>query len=68
MEGDFTRGGEHTVQCTDDVLWKCAPETCTILLSSVTPNIFEKEGQSIDPETCLEFFLSPTSSQKELNL
>ena len=28
MGGDLPWGGEHTVQCTDDVLWNCAPETC----------------------------------------
>ena len=37
MEGDLTWDGEHTIQCTDDVLWNCAPETCIILLTSVTP-------------------------------
>ena len=36
-EGDLTRGGEHIVQCADDVLWNCAPETCVILLTSVAP-------------------------------
>ena len=36
-EGDLTWGGEHTIQCTDDVLWNCASETCKILLTSVTP-------------------------------
>ena len=30
-------GGDHTLQCTDDVLRNCAPETCVILLTSVTP-------------------------------
>ena len=34
---DLTWGGEHTIQCTDDVLQNCAPETCIILLTSVTP-------------------------------
>ena len=37
MEGDWTRGGEHTVQYTDDVLWNCTPETCILLLTNVTP-------------------------------
>ena len=37
MEGDLTLGGEHTTQYTDDVLWKCTPETCIILLTNVTP-------------------------------
>ena len=37
MERDLTWGGEHTIQGTDDVLWNCAPETCIILLRSVTP-------------------------------
>ena len=30
MNGDgrrLTWGGEHTVQCTDDVLYNCTPET-----------------------------------------
>ena len=30
-------GGGHTIQCTEDVSWNCAPETCVILLTSVTP-------------------------------
>ena len=37
MDGDWTWGGGHTVQCTDDVLWNCPPETCIILLTTVTP-------------------------------
>ena len=37
MEGDFTWGGEHTVQCTDNVLQNCTLETYIILLTSVTP-------------------------------
>ena len=37
MDGDETWGGEHTTQCREDVLWNCAPETCIILLTSVTP-------------------------------
>lgn len=36
MEGDLTWGGEHTIQCTGDVLWNCAPEIRIILLISVT--------------------------------
>ena len=36
MEGDLTWGVEHTIQCTDDVLWHCVPETCIILLTCVT--------------------------------
>ena len=35
MEGDSTWGGEHTRQCTDDVLWNCGPETYIILLISI---------------------------------
>ena len=27
MEGDLTLGGEHPMQCTDHVLWKCILET-----------------------------------------
>ena len=36
MEGDLILGGEHTIQCADDVSWNRAPETCMILLTSVT--------------------------------
>ena len=32
---DLTRRTHRT--CTDDVLYNCAPETCVILLTSVTP-------------------------------
>ena len=28
MEGDLTLGGKHTMQCTDDMLWKCEPGNC----------------------------------------
>lgn len=30
MEGDFTRGGEHTLRCADDVLENWTPETYMI--------------------------------------
>ena len=33
----LTWDGEHTIQCTDDVLYDCVPETGIILLTSVTP-------------------------------
>lgn len=33
---DLTRDGEHIIQCTDNVLWNCAPEAWVILLTSVT--------------------------------
>ena len=36
-EGDWTGAGEHTIQCTDDMLQTCTPETDTILLSNVIP-------------------------------
>ena len=36
MDRHSTWGGEHTVPCTDDVLWNCAPETYIILLTRVT--------------------------------
>ena len=35
VEGDLTWDSEHTVQCTDEVVWNCAP---------VSPQkIFKKE-------------------------
>ena len=30
MDRDLTWAGEHTVQCTGDVLESCAPEPCTV--------------------------------------
>ena len=38
MEANLTWGG-------DDVLWNCAPETCIILLTSVTPVNSKKQGK-----------------------
>ena len=37
MEGDWTWGGEHTIQYTDDISQNYAPETYVILLTNVTP-------------------------------
>ena len=37
MDGDLIWGGEHTIECTDDVLWNCVLETHIIFLTSVTP-------------------------------
>ena len=41
---NLTWGGEHTIQCMDNLLWNCTPETCIILLISVIPthSIFKK--------------------------
>ena len=44
MDGDVAWGGEHTAQCTNDVFWSCAPDTCIILLTRVIPiNLVKKE-------------------------
>ena len=37
MEGDFTWGDEHTIQCTDDALQNYTPETYIIALTELTP-------------------------------
>ena len=37
MERNYTLGGEHTMQYTDDVLWNCVPEACIPILTNVTP-------------------------------
>ena len=37
MEGDLTWGGEHTIQCIDDVLQHCTPKTYIILVTNVNP-------------------------------
>ena len=42
-EGYLTQGGDHTIQYTDDVLQNCTLETYVILLTSVTPNEFNKK-------------------------
>ena len=47
-------GGMHTVQCRDDVFWNCAPETCVILLTSVTTIKFNKK----EKENKVEIFHS----------
>ena len=47
LEGDFTCDGEHPTECTDDVLWKCAPETCTTLLNQCHLNKFNKKEKII---------------------
>ena len=46
-EGNLPLGDEHTIQCTDDVLQNCTPETYIILLSNVTPiNSIKKKKES----------------------
>ena len=42
-----TWGGKHTIQCTDDVVWNCAPEASVILLTSVTPTNSIKKKKNI---------------------
>ena len=37
MDRDLTWGGEHKIQCTDNVLEDCTTETHIILLTNVTP-------------------------------
>ena len=40
INGDGRRldlGGEHALQCTEDVLWDCGLKACIILLTCVTP-------------------------------
>ena len=37
MEGDLTWGGEHTIQCANDVLQHCTPETYIIVLIHDAP-------------------------------
>ena len=44
MEGELTSGGEHTIQCTHDILQNCTPETYIILLTNATPiNLMNKK-------------------------
>ena len=37
MEGDLTRGSEHTIQYTGDVLQNYTPDTYIILLTKANP-------------------------------
>ena len=49
-KGGLTWDGKHTMQCTNDVLWNYAPETCIIVLTSATPQNSmkrKKMGQGI---------------------
>ena len=44
MDGALAWGGEHTIQCTDDVSQYYTPETYIIILTNVTPiTSIEKE-------------------------
>ena len=43
MEGDWTWGGEHTIQYTVDILQNFTPETYITLLTNATPNKFNKK-------------------------
>ena len=66
MDGDVTWGGEHTVQCTDDVLWNCAPETCIILLVSVVP-ISSMKKKVNKNKTCWNLTLFPLHSLSRIS-
>ena len=47
IEGDLAWDVEHSIQCTNDVLWNCAPETCIISLTSITPiNSIKKKTET----------------------
>ena len=43
-EGDLTWGGEHMIQCRDDVLWNSAPETCNFV-NHCHQNKLNKKGK-----------------------
>ena len=47
MDRDLTWGGEHTVKCVDGVVENHAPETCMILLTSVTQKNLVKRKKRI---------------------
>ena len=67
MDGDLTWGGEHTVQCTDDVLWNCAPETCLILslpINSIENIINKKRLNSLTYIRCLAVHLQYSGNLK----
>ena len=55
-DGDLTCGGEHTIECTDDVLQNCAPETCIILSTSATPTNSIKSKNSVKLKLSLVFY------------
>ena len=47
MNGDLTWDGEHTVHCTDGVLWNCTPEICIILFTNVNLKNAMKRKKSL---------------------
>ena len=53
IEGDVTRGDEHTVQYTDGILQNCTPENYIILLTNVTciNKKINRKKESTLPET-----------------
>ena len=60
-EYDLTLGGEHTMQYTDHVSYKCTLETCIILSTNVflISSIWNKTKRNT---------LSTDASQKKLNV
>ena len=57
-DGHLTSGGEHTMQCIDQVLWSCAPETCTIV-TQCYPNKFNKKGENESANTNVQALCQP---------
>lgn len=49
MNGNLNWNIEHTIQCTNDEFWKCALETCIIMLTSFTPisSIKRKKSEAV---------------------
>ena len=43
ITGDLAWGGEHIIQCADDVLWNCAPETCIFCKPLSLQQILKRE-------------------------
>ena len=51
INGDGWRldlGGEHTINCTDDVLWNCVPEACIILFKRGKNTSIESKKKKIN--------------------
>ena len=53
MKRDLILGGEHTMQCADDVLLSCILETCMVLLTSRTVILDLKHTSKSQPRGVL---------------
>lgn len=69
MEGDLNLGGEHTIQCTNDILWNFTVETYIILLTNVTPiNPINTKKRGREQESSVDLMMGSMSTVESVYL